>query len=113
MPDPEVIQGQIDELTSQVESSLGISKDSFDDLKNVNEESIEDIQGEYNFYGIGSLNLKFFDTSAIKQGMDSFRPIIRGFVVLLLLFFILKQILSFIGQDSHIDNGKGGASDDS
>ena len=91
VPDPEVIKEQINNLTSEVEHSLGLSESTLDDLKNVGEQPIEDIEGTYKFYGLGSLNLKFFDTSALKQGVEEFRPLIRGFTVLMLVLFIIRQ----------------------
>lgn len=102
IPDPEVIKEQINNLTAEVEHSLGLSSDTLDNLKNVTEQPISDIEDNYKFYGVGTLKLKFFDTSALKEGVEEFRPLIRGFTVLMLILFIIRQFMSFIGQDPQI-----------
>ena len=95
-----MLQAQIDDLTQRVERAFGLSSDSLNVLlENTSEAPVQDIEGDYNFGLAGKLKLKFFDTSALIQGVDSFRPLIRGFTVLMLLFFVFKQVLTLIGQD--------------
>ena len=59
----------------------------------------DDITGDYDIPGVGTLNLTFFDSSFLIHGIEFFRPFIRGFLVLLLVFYHWRQWLSFIGHD--------------
>lgn len=67
---------------------------------------VTDINGEYEIHGLGKLNLKFFDTKFLVDGVEFFRPFIRGFIILLLALYNIKMILGFIRQDAGIVTGK-------
>lgn len=71
-------------------------------VDNLNEKDIADISSNYDIPGVGSFKFTFFDASYLKDGIEFFRPIIRGFITLLLLFYNYRQVLSFIGQDPTI-----------
>ncbi len=53
-----------------------------------------------NINGIGEIEFKTFDNKFLLDGLNKFRPIIRGFTVLMLAFFNLNQLLNIIGQSS-------------
>lgn len=58
-----------------------------------------DITAEYNG-GLWSYSGKFVDFSWVVQGVEYFRPFIRGFIVLLLVFFNVRQALSMFGLNT-------------
>ena len=86
-------------MVSDLQRIIGFDVTSLDSLKNITAEPITDTSGDYYIHGVGTFKFKFLDAKWIVQGVDYFRPVIRGFWVLLLLFFNFKQLLSFIGQD--------------
>lgn len=90
-------------MVERIERSMGLETDSLEWFKDsIEEQPIEDIDGEYYISGVGTFNLKFFDTGFLKQGIEYFRPLIRGFVVFLLVLYNYRNVLSFIGQDPTI-----------
>lgn len=62
----------------------------------------EDVTEEYNLPGVGNLQLKFFETDFLISGVALMRPYIRGFLVLLLILFVWRQVMTLIGQDPGI-----------
>lgn len=70
----------------------------------------DDVTSDYDIPGVGTMNLKFFDASFLVQGVEYFRPFIRGFIVLLLVFYNWRQFLSFIGHDIGAVAGLAGGS---
>lgn len=103
VPDTEEIKRKFEGMTERVEFSLGIVDDGFDDMKDSWEEKpLDNIEENYNIPGVGNMKLKFFDTEYLKQGIERFRPVIRGFLVLLMFFYNYYQVLSFINQDPGI-----------
>lgn len=77
--------------------------------ENITEEAVPDEKGNYTIPGVGTFNFTFFDASFLKQGVETFRPLLRGFIVLLLLLYVYREIMAFIGIDPNIDgNGSGG-----
>lgn len=68
----------------------------------MSEQPVTDVKGEYNINGLGTMEITFLKADYLQQGVDFFRPFIRGFIVLLLLLYHYKQILTFIGQDPTI-----------
>lgn len=70
------------------------------------ERPVTDVFADYTIPGVGKFNFKFFDTQYLYDGVTYFRPFIRGFVVLLMAFFNIRMILSFIRQDAGVVAGK-------
>lgn len=58
-----------------------------------------DIEGSYNF-GLASYTGKFVDYTYLIKAVGELRPYIRGFLVLLLFFFNVRQALSMFGLHS-------------
>lgn len=66
------------------------------------ETPVQDINTEYYINGVGTFNLKIFDTKYLYQGVEYFRPFIRGFIALLIVLFNVRSALSFIRQDAGV-----------
>lgn len=71
-----------------------------------NESAVTDIETDYNIPGVGNFKLKLFDSSFFVDGVTYFRPFIRGFLVLMLLLFHVKQLIGFFGYDAGIVAGR-------
>lgn len=93
---------------------FGVDTGFFENLF-TGEKAVDDIKGNVSIYGIGSFNSKFLDASFLVDGVSYFRPFIRGFIVLLMMLYHIKQIIGFFGynagvvagRDEHISNSKG------
>lgn len=70
------------------------------------ERPVEDIEGNYTLANGHSYNLKFLDTKFLVDGIEYFRPFIRGFLVLLMLLYHVRQLIGFFGHDSGVVAGK-------
>ncbi len=93
-------------MTVSVQNKLGFNVDALAFLKDsITESEVEDVVANYNFFGIGNLNLKFLDTSVLVQAVEYFRPILRGFTALMLMLYNFRQTLSFIGQEGAVSAG--------
>lgn len=103
--DPEYIQQRMGEFTEFLQLKFGIDTSSFEHLFE-NEQVIDDVYMDYNISGVGSFNLKVFDTGFFKDGVNYFRPFIRGFLVLMILFFHVKQVIGFFGYDAGVVAGR-------
>lgn len=70
------------------------------------ESAVEDTTVDYAIPGVGSFNLKVFDSKYFVQGITYFRPFIRGFIVLLLALYNIKQLIGFFGYDAGVVTGR-------
>ena len=61
---------------------------------------------EYAIPGIGKFKLTVLNAEYLQQGVAYFRPIIRGFLVLLMFLFHVKQLISFFGYDAGVITGR-------
>lgn len=105
VPDTEVIKNQFDSTIQNIQGIFNLNIDSFEGLFNsMSEQPVTDVKGEYNINGLGTMEITFLKADYLRQGVDFFRPFIRGFIVLLLLLYHYKQILTFIGQDPSISH---------
>lgn len=60
-------------------------------------------------YVIGgqTFHLTFFDVSWGNKVVDFFRPVINGFLTLMLVWFWYREVMSFVGQVSPLAAGEG------
>ena len=77
----------------------------FEDLFTL-ETPVDDIYMDYNISGVGSFNLKLLDKDFFVQGVTYFRPFIRGFLVLLMILYHIKQLIGFFGYDAGVVAGR-------
>lgn len=121
MPDKEVLSAMVNNTKKHIENKfnfLGKSsevKDVFQSSK-----SIEDVEATYGNRVIhcydcepdvytpylGRFEFKVIDSEILNTGLNRFRPVIRGFLVLMLLFYNFNQFLGFIGQKNSVTPGK-------
>lgn len=100
VPDVEQIKNDFNTMLTTTKAKIGISEDTFNAFTgDWNEKPVEDVSSDYYILGVGNLKLKFLDVSYLVQGVDYFRPFIRGLLVFLLLLYNYRMFLSFIGQD--------------
>lgn len=100
IPDTDELKNDVNGLLEQLNHTFNLGIDSQNWLvDSFTEEAIPNEEATYNIPGLGEIKLTFFDASYLKRGIEYFRPIIRGFIVLLLVFFNYKQVLTLIGQD--------------
>lgn len=99
VPDTEAIQAEFDSLLSGLKSKLGIDVFDLDSLFS-GSAAPTDIKADYSAGGLWSYSGTFVDMSWVVSGVEHFRPYIRGFIVLLLVFYNIRQALSMFGLSS-------------
>ncbi|MFZ1758850.1 MAG: hypothetical protein WAT96_07360 [Streptococcus suis] len=62
------------------------------------ERFIEDINAGLSLPYIGTFDFKIIEAKYVNDGVQYFRSILRGWVVLMLLFYHLNELFTFIGQ---------------
>lgn len=97
IPDPVEVQKSIDSLTNTFKSTFGI--DSYD-ISSIfgTETEITDQQSTISIFGY-DFSFTFLDVSFIVKAVTTFRPIIRGFIVFMLILYNINKFLRFIGQE--------------
>lgn len=105
IPDAGYIEEKFNEFLANMKRRFGIDTGMFESLF-TSEKPVEDIYVDYSILGLGNFHLKVFDTSYFVQGVTYFRPFIRGFLVLLMLLYHVKQCISFFGYDSGVVTGR-------
>ena len=93
-----MIKADFDNLMGNLKDKIGIDTYDLDNLFS-SSSAPTDVKGTYNG-GLWSYSGKFVDYSFLVQGVEYFRPFIRGFIVLLLVFFNIRQALSMFGLSS-------------
>ena len=103
IPDVEEIETIFHSSVDSIKSKFGFQQFHLDSLFG-SSSTPENIESNYSISGVGSFKLTFFNTEYLIKGVNYFRPFIRGFMVLLILFYNFKNFLSFIGHDISISN---------
>lgn len=106
IPDIEEINQTINELTTNFSEKTGVTALDFSSVFGKSGKSINNVFGNVNIYGIGTISSVFADFSYVNQGVEYFRPYIRGLFVLFLSFYNINQFMSFIGRGNISSVGK-------
>lgn len=105
IPDTVEIENSFNAFLDTLKMKFNFNTDFFQNVL-TDGAPVEDVNKDYHIHGVGTMNLKFFDSSFLYDGVEYFRPFIRGFLVLLMAFYNVKQVLSFIRQDAGVVTGK-------
>lgn len=97
IPDTDKIQSSIDTLSNNFKSAFGV--DSYD-ISSVfgTETEITNQSGTISFAGYEFTSV-FLDVTFLVNAVSTFRPVIRGFVIFLLILYNINQFLAFIKQN--------------
>lgn len=105
IPDAEYIDTTFTGFVNELKMKFGVDTGFFENLFR-GESAVEDVKGNYTIPGVGSFNLTFLDTRFFVQGVTYFRPFIRGFFVLLIALFHVKQLIGFFGYNAGVVQGR-------
>lgn len=105
IPDAEYIETSFNGFLSELKMKFGIDTGFFENLFQ-GESAVEDVKGNYSIPGVGAFNFTFLDASWIVTGVTYFRPFIRGFLVLLMMLYHVKQLLGFFGYNAGVVGGR-------
>ena len=105
VPDVDALNLQFHAFLQELKMQFNFDTDFFESIL-TDGTPVQDVEGDYSISGVGTFKLKFFDTQFLYQGVEYFRPFIRGFIVLLLAFYNIKMLLGFIRQDAGVVTGK-------
>lgn len=105
IPDKDDISANFNAFVNEMKMKFGFNTEVFNTLFD-GEMAVQDQYADYNISGVGTFKFKFLDTKFLYEGVSYFRPLIRGFLVLLMAFYNIKMILSFIRQDAGVVTGK-------
>lgn len=105
IPDAEYIDTAFNSFLSEMKMKFGINTGVFESLFQ-SESAVTDTYVDYNISGVGNFNLKVFDSKFLVDGVTFFRPFIRGFLVLMMFLFHVKQLIGFFGYDAGVVTGR-------
>ena len=105
VPDEEYIQTAFDSFLDELKMKFSFDTGFFETLMD-SEQPVSDIYADYNISGVGSFKLKLLDTKFLVDGVTYFRPFIRGFLVLMMFLFHVKQLIGFFGYDAGVVTGR-------
>ena len=97
IPDTEVIKEKFLGFVEDFGTIFGANFDAFDNLFTA-EKPLEDVTVNYAIPGLGEFNLTILEKEWVHKGVAFFRPVIRGWLVLLLIIFNWNNTLGLIRQ---------------
>lgn len=105
IPDADYINISYSSFVDFLSTKFNLDTTAFEHLFD-SENPVDDQFMDYSIPGVGSFKLKVLDTAYLKQGVEYFRPIIRGFLVLLMFLFHVKQFIGFFGYNAGVVDGR-------
>lgn len=99
IPEDGVVEEKIQGLNDSIKSKFDFSSYDLNDLFQL-EKEVDDVNASIPIGNLGNFNVKILDSSYLKQGVSYFRPFIRGFIVLLCVFFNITQAMALFGLNS-------------
>lgn len=105
IPDTEYIEKKFNTFLNDLQLRFGIDSAIFVGLFD-SSSPVEDTYADIPIPGVGTFKLKLFDASFFVDGVAYFRPFIRGFLVLMMLLYHIKQLIGFFGYDAGVVQGR-------
>ena len=105
IPDTEYIDVTFKAFLDELKLKFSFDTEFFEHFFD-GEQAITDTYVDYTIPGVGDFRLKVFDTKFLVDGVAYFRPFIRGFLVLMMFFFHVKQLIGFFGYDAGVVTGR-------
>lgn len=99
IPSEEFINEKFNNMSNEIAGKFSFKSLDLRNLFQI-EKPIEDIEAEYNIVGVGTVKGKIFNTEYLVKGVNYFRPYIRGFLMLLIALYNIRQAMSMFGLDS-------------
>ncbi len=95
----------MDNFVDELKFKFNIDTHFFESLFQ-SEQPVEDVTMDYNIPGVGNFNLTVFDKKYFVDGVEFFRPFIRGFLVVLMCLYNIRQLIGFFGYDAGVVAGR-------
>lgn len=105
IPDTNYTETAFNSFTDELAMKFSFDTDFFESLFQA-ETPVEDTYAEYTIPFVGTFNFKVFDKSFFIQGVTYFRPFVRGFLVLLMVLYHIRQLIGFFGYDAGVVAGR-------
>ena len=105
IPDSDYINTAYSDFVRDLKLKFNLNTTVFESLFD-SESAVEDIKTNYTILGVGTFELKMFDASYFRDAVAYFRPFIRGFLVLLMFLYHIKQLIGFFGYNSGVVDGR-------
>lgn len=103
VPDTEKLNASIEDVKLKFQRAFNIS--SLDISGIFGDESRPSVKGhKVTVKNVGTFNMPDIDFSFLDSALEKFRPIIRGFLVLLLMFYNFNQYTKLIKAGSITEN---------
>lgn len=99
IPDGEKLGNMMDDVKSHVASKFPFLTYS-DKIVSIfqGEKFIEDVNVDLSLPYVGSVSFKIIESKYVNKGIEAFRAVIRGWIILMVMFYHINEFLSFIGQ---------------
>lgn len=111
VPDTQLINQQFNNTISNLKGRIGITMYNLDNLFDTSAKPT-DVTADYTIHGLSTMTLPFANYKYLADGVNFFRPFIRGLIVLLLFIFNVRQLMSLFGLSTGeiigYSPGKGG-----
>ena len=105
VPDADYIEEAFTSFLEELKMKFNFDTEMFESLFD-SETPVEDVYVDIDIPNVGNFNLKLLDTKFFVDGVTYFRPFIRGFLVLLLFFFHISQLIGFFGYNAGVVQGR-------
>lgn len=105
MPDSDYIDRVLDNFVNELKMKFSFDTEFFEQLFEA-ETPVTDIYVDYTIPYVGDFNFKVLNASVFTQGVTYFRPFIRGFLVLLMGLYHIRQLIGFFGYDAGVVAGR-------
>lgn len=105
VPDTDYIDTAFQSFLNEMKVKFNFDTEFFTHLFEA-ESVVSDTYADYEIPNVGTFKFKLLDVSFFIDGVIYFRPFIRGFLVLLMALFHIRQLISFFGYSAGVSQGR-------
>lgn len=105
VPSADAMDATIDHFLSEISVITNVDTSYFENLFKEGK-PIEDVYVDYDIPNVGKINFKVFDAEIFVDGFWEVRDFVRGFLVLLLFLYHIRQLIGFFGYNAGVVAGR-------
>lgn len=105
IPDPDYFEERIELFVDELQRKFSFDTSAFENLF-LKTSTPGDIDMDYDVPGVGTIHATVFDSDLLVKGVDMMRGYIRGFLMLMIFLYHIRQLIGFFGYDSGVVAGR-------
>ena len=105
VPNSASLMNKLVEFSDELKEKFNFDTTAFESLF-TDEKPVEDFEIDYTIPNVGDFHFTVLEADWLQWGVEQLRPYLKGFIVLMLMLYNIRQLIGFFGYNSGVVAGR-------